>query len=83
LIQFVRLHCQYYWWEKIMKYAVEKSSYDMIYISNFMKICTGVGATLRYCLGNLRGRNIGITDRKNLWCTPLRWAQVAWYTCRV
>jgi hypothetical protein len=81
--QFVRLQCRYYWWEKIVEYVVEKFPYDTIYIPNFMKFCTGVEATLRFFLGNLRGRNIGITDRKDLLCMPMRWAQVAWYTCRV
>jgi hypothetical protein len=34
----------------------------MIYVPSFMKIGTGVQAILRFCLRNLRGHNIGITD---------------------
>jgi hypothetical protein len=31
-------------------------------VPSFMKIGTGVQATLRFCLRNLRGCNVGITD---------------------
>jgi hypothetical protein len=35
------------------------------------------------CLrSNSRGCNVGTTDRRNLWSTPLRWARVAWYNIR-
>jgi hypothetical protein len=33
-------------------------------------------AILRFCLRNLRSCNIGITDRTDLWITPLRWAWI-------
>jgi hypothetical protein len=32
---------------------------------------------------NLRGRNVGITDGRDLWGTPLRWPQLAWYSYQV
>jgi hypothetical protein len=34
----------------------------MINIPSFMKIGMGVQAILRFCLSNLRGCNVGITD---------------------
>jgi hypothetical protein len=36
------------------------------YIQSFMKSGTGVKAILRFCLRNLRGCNVGITDEKDL-----------------
>jgi hypothetical protein len=60
-----------------MMYTVEMTSCGMIYLSSFMKIGTGVQAILRFCLRNLRGCNVGITDGKYLRSMPLRWAQVA------
>jgi hypothetical protein len=53
--------------------------HDM-YIPSFIKIGTGIQAILRFSLKNLRGCNVGITDGRNLWITPLRWAHVSWYT---
>jgi hypothetical protein len=44
----------------------------MIYIPSFMGTDIGVQAILKFCLGNLRGCNIGITDERNLLSTPLR-----------
>jgi hypothetical protein len=38
----------------------------MINITIFMKIGTGVRAILRFCLGSLRGYNVGITDGRDL-----------------
>jgi uncharacterized protein YraI len=38
------------------------ASGGMIYLPRFMKIGTGVQATLRFCLRNSRGCNVGITD---------------------
>jgi hypothetical protein len=32
---------------------------------------------------NLEGCSVGITDGSNLWSTPLRWPQMAWYTYQV
>jgi hypothetical protein len=34
-------------------------------------------------LSNLKGHNVGITDWRDLWCTPLRWPHVPWYTHQV
>jgi hypothetical protein len=47
-------------------YAVEMASYRMINMSSFMKIGTGVQVILRFCLRNLRGCNVGITDWRDL-----------------
>jgi hypothetical protein len=46
-----------------MKYAIEMGSGDMIYtyLPSFMKIGRDIPAILRFCLGNLKGSNIGIT----------------------
>jgi hypothetical protein len=49
-----------------MKYAVDTAPGGMTYITSFMKIGTGVRAILRFCLSNLRGCNVGITDRRDL-----------------
>jgi hypothetical protein len=61
-----------------MKYLVEMASRGMICIPTFMKIATGVQAILRFCLRNLRGYNVGITDERDLCITPLSWDT---YTC--
>jgi hypothetical protein len=45
-----------------MKYAIEMASCDMICLPNLMKIGTDVQAILRFCLRNLLGCNVGITD---------------------
>jgi hypothetical protein len=45
-----------------MIYAFAMASYDMIYLPSFVKIGTGVQAILRFCLSNLKGCNVGITD---------------------
>jgi hypothetical protein len=49
-----------------MKYATELASYDTIYMPSFMKIGTGVQETLRICLSNLRGHNVGISEGRDL-----------------
>jgi hypothetical protein len=59
-----------------VKYAIEIASCGMIYIPGFKKIGTGVQAILRFCLRNLRGCNVDITDGRDLLITPLTWAQV-------
>jgi hypothetical protein len=46
-------------------------------MSSFMKIVTGVQGILRFCLSNLNGCNVGITDGKETRSAPLRLAQVA------
>jgi hypothetical protein len=43
-----------------MIYAIEMAS--SIYIPSFMKAGRGVQAILRFCLRNLGGCNVGITD---------------------
>jgi hypothetical protein len=40
-------------------------------------------AILKFCLRNLTGFNVGITNGRNLLCTPLRWLHAAWYTYHV
>jgi hypothetical protein len=59
-----------------MKYAVLMASCGMIHIPSFMKIGTGVQAILRFCLRNLQGCDVGITDGRDLLIKPLRWAQM-------
>jgi hypothetical protein len=49
-----------------MKYVTEISSYGMIYLISFMKIGRGVQAILRFCLRNLRGCYVDITEGKEL-----------------
>jgi hypothetical protein len=49
-----------------MKYSVEMASHGMISIPSFMKIGAGIQAVLRFCLRNLRGCNVGITDGRDL-----------------
>jgi hypothetical protein len=38
----------------------------MIYIPSVIKIGTGVEGILRFCISNLKGHNIGITDGSDL-----------------
>jgi hypothetical protein len=49
-----------------MKYPIDMALDDMIYISSYMKIGTGVRAILRSFLSNFRGCNVGITDARDL-----------------
>jgi hypothetical protein len=60
-----------------MKYAVGMASCGMIYVSSFMKTSTGVQAILRFCLRNVRGCNVSVTDGKDLRSSPLEYTQVA------
>jgi hypothetical protein len=46
-------------------YAVEIGSGGMIHLP-FMKIGVGVQAVLKFCLRNLRGCNVGVTDERDL-----------------
>jgi hypothetical protein len=55
----------------------------MINIPNFMTSEWGIKVKLRFCLINLRGCNVGITDGRNLRSMLLRWDQVSWYTHQV
>jgi hypothetical protein len=45
-------------------YAIEIAVGGMIHVPSFMKIDTGVQAMLKLYLRNIRGCNVGITDRK-------------------
>jgi hypothetical protein len=49
-----------------MMYDVEMALCYVICLPIFMKIGTGVQAILRFCLRNLKGCNVGITDRRDL-----------------
>jgi hypothetical protein len=48
-----------------MMYDIEMVSYGMLYISCFMKIGTDIQAILRFCLGNLNGCNVDITNGRH------------------
>jgi hypothetical protein len=39
---------------------------DMVYTQIFLKIGTGVKAILKFCLNNLRGCSVGLTDERDL-----------------
>jgi hypothetical protein len=65
-----------------MMYAVEMASWGMIYLPSFIKIGTGVQAISRFGLIFFRGSD-GITNGRNLWCTPLRWLHAAFYNYQV
>jgi hypothetical protein len=54
--------------------------HDML--PSFMKIGTDTAAILRLCLGNLTGCNVGISDVRDLWNTPLRWPWVPSYNSK-
>jgi hypothetical protein len=62
--KFERLQCWYYCWEKIMMYAIEMISCGMKQLTVLMKIGTGVQA--RFCLRNLGGCTVGITEWSDL-----------------
>jgi hypothetical protein len=49
-----------------MIYTVEIGSGGVIHIQSFTKIGTGVQAILKFCLRNLRGCNVGITEGRDL-----------------
>jgi hypothetical protein len=67
----------------IYEVCLKMASYCMIWRLSFMRIGTGVQATLRFCLSSFRGCNVGTSDGKNWWSTPLRWSLVPWYTYKV
>jgi hypothetical protein len=46
-----------------MEHGIEIVSCGMIHIPSFMNIDAGVQAILKFSLRNLRGCNVGITDR--------------------
>jgi hypothetical protein len=47
-------------------YAVEISSYGMVFLPNSIKIGVGIQAILRFCLRKLEGCNVGITNARDL-----------------
>jgi uncharacterized protein YraI len=49
-----------------MMYALEMPLCGMILLPSVMQIDAGLQAILRFCLRNLRGCNVGITDEKGL-----------------
>jgi hypothetical protein len=49
------------------------------YIPSFMTIGSGIQLILRVHPKNLGGCGVGITVGGDLYCTTLRWPQVAWY----
>jgi hypothetical protein len=61
----------------IYEVHLEMASCGMICISSFMKTGTDVQAILRFCLSNLRGYNVGVTDGRDLLGALLRWPLVA------
>jgi hypothetical protein len=68
-IQFERLQCWYYWSEWLMKYAVGMASGGVIYIPSLMTIGSGIRVILRVLPQQSERRNVGITDKRELWCT--------------
>jgi hypothetical protein len=48
-----------------MMHFVDMGSCSIIYLPSFMKIGTGIQATLRFCLSNLKGTNVGSTDDRD------------------
>jgi hypothetical protein len=48
-----------------------------------MKVVAGIEGILRFSLTNLKGCNVSITEGRDIWSVPLKWAQVAWYTYQV
>jgi hypothetical protein len=49
-----------------VNHGVEMALYSMIYVPSFMKIGTDIQAVLRFCLSNLRGCNVGVTNGRDL-----------------
>jgi hypothetical protein len=54
-----------------------------IYVPSFKKVGVSLHAILRVCLRNLRCCDDGITDGRDVLCTPLRCLHVVWYIQRV
>jgi hypothetical protein len=52
--------------EEINEVSVEVVSCGIIYVQNFMKIDTGFKKILWFYLSNLKSRNVGVTDGKDL-----------------
>jgi hypothetical protein len=51
--------------EGTMKCAVDMGSGGTICMQSYMKIGTGVRGILRFCLSNLKGCNVGISDGRD------------------
>jgi hypothetical protein len=49
----------------IMMYAIDMSSYGMIFFPSFMKTGKGIEGIVRFCFINLEGSNVGITDGRD------------------
>jgi hypothetical protein len=71
-VEFERLQCWYYWWEtpKVRRWAGIR--WHDIYHTKINEVIS------RFCLRNLRGCNVGITDVRNLLCMSMRWLHMAW-----
>jgi hypothetical protein len=55
-----------------MKHTNETNFGGMIYMQSFMKIGKDVQEILRFCLRNLNGYNVGITNGRDLWIAPFK-----------
>jgi hypothetical protein len=55
--------------EGIYEVRLEIASCGIICISSFMKTGIDIQAIFRFCLSNLRGCNIGVTDGRFIRCT--------------
>jgi hypothetical protein len=49
-----------------MKYIAEMASGGMLYTPCLMTIGSGIQVILRFCLRNMRGYNVGITDGRDV-----------------
>jgi hypothetical protein len=58
--------------EGSMMYAVEIASCGMIYLPSSMQIGRGIQAILRFRISNLNSYNVGITEGREFWFTPLK-----------
>jgi hypothetical protein len=73
-----RMWHYFYWSKSFTANAVEIDSYGVVYLPSYMKIGTDVEGirVLRFCVRNLKGSNVGITNGKDIgvrhW-NVLRW----------
>jgi hypothetical protein len=42
-----------------------------------------LSSNIMFCLRNMRGCNVGITDGRDSWSAPLKWFHVSWYIYQV
>jgi hypothetical protein len=87
LVQTFKYHCSYYnnnLWGCDIGITQSRNLWSVIGMgsSSFIKIGTGVQTILRFCLSNLKCCNTAITDGRDLWCTPLKWAKVSCYNTK-